>query len=100
METNPQSIAGAPEAMPSRAELTHAVQVAATLLEQLGLRDYRFSVEPREGPWQLKLQAALAGGWYELEVSVAREVFREVNEAHLVALREALARVGLPVSVQ
>lgn len=99
METETHSIAGAPHAMPSRAELLNAVAVAESLLARVGLRDYRFSVEPRDGPWRLKVHTALAGGWYEVEVEIDRHALTTDSDAHLEAVRNALVQVGLPVTL-
>lgn len=86
--------------MPSRAEFAQAVTVAEALLSRVGLRDFQFTVDPRDGPWLLKLQTALAGAWYEIEVPIERPVLREASDENLVALRDALLRVGLPLTVQ
>lgn len=100
METDTRSISGAPHAMPSRAELLNAVAVAEELLARVGLSDFQFSVEPRDGPWLLKVHTALAGGWYEVEVAIERSILSAVSDAHLAALRETLVQVGLPVALQ
>lgn len=99
MDTKSHSISGNPSQMPSSAEISQAVAVAQSLLERLGLTDFQFSLEPRAGPWVLKMQTALAGGWHEVEVPIARSVFETPSDAHLVVVRDALLRVGLPLSL-
>lgn len=85
--------------MPSSSETSVAVAVAQALLERLGLTDFQFSLEPRVGPWLLKLQAALGGGWHEVEVPIARSAFEQASDEHLVVVRDALLRIGLPLSL-
>lgn len=99
MDNKSESIAGDPSAMPSGAEISRAVAVAQALLERIGLTDFQFSLEPRVGPWLLKLQAALGGGWHEIEVPIARDAFEQASNEHLVVVRDALLQVGLPLSL-
>lgn len=99
MRSDTESIAGAPGAMPSGLEIAQAVEVARVLLSDIGLTDFQFSVEPRAGGWQLKLETALAGGWHEVEVFVGRGVLKRSSDDSLVTLRDALRRVGLPIVV-
>lgn len=99
MDNKSQSIAGHPSAMPSSAEISQAVAVTQSLLERLGLTDFQFSLEPRAGPWLLKLQTALGGGWYEPEVSIERRTLEQASDEHLVVVRNALLRVGLPLAL-
>lgn len=85
--------------MPSSTEISHAVTVAQALLERLGLTDFVFSLEPRAGPWLLKLQTGFDGGWHEVQLPIARSAFEEASDEHLVIVRDALLQVGLPLSV-
>lgn len=50
--------------------LTQAKEATAGLLEQLGLEAYLFEVEPREGPWEIHVDCALADGWQSLTLPV------------------------------
>lgn len=54
----------------SGSELAGARKAASTVLDELGLDAYLFSVEPREGNWELTLECAVEQGWQTLTLSV------------------------------
>lgn len=41
----------------------HARDAVGVLLDQLGLDAYLFSVEPRDGSWEIRLEYATDAGW-------------------------------------
>lgn len=43
------------------------------LLERLGLEAYLFEVEPREGPWEVRIDCAMSGGWQSVNLAVEKE---------------------------
>ena len=51
-------------------ELAQAKDAAAVLLEELGLSAYVFEVEPRNGPWQVRIDYAAGGVWQSLTLPV------------------------------
>lgn len=61
-------------------ELAQAKEAVSMLLEQLGVAAYLFEIEPREGPWSLRIDCALDDGW--------QSVALPVDKSLLVASRE------------
>jgi hypothetical protein len=48
----------------ARADLVRATQAMKKLIDAIGLENYVFEVEPKEGSWQVKLECATSeGGW-------------------------------------
>jgi len=47
----------------STRQLIEAKELAAGLLEELGLEAYVFGVEPRDGRFEVHVERALADGW-------------------------------------
>lgn len=78
-------------------ELAHAKDAANVLLEEIGLSAYVFEVEPRNGPWQVRIDYASGGVWQSLTLSVESAELIEVvtnseTRQRLIARwREALA---------
>ena len=54
----------------SAEDLEGATQATYALLEELGLRAYRFAVEPRDAKWQVKLEREVDEGWEEVTLPV------------------------------
>lgn len=44
--------------------------MTAGLLEQLGLEAYLFEVEPRPGPWEVRVECANPDGWQSVILAV------------------------------
>lgn len=44
-------------------ELAQAKDAASVLLDELGLSAYVFEVEPRNGPWQVRIDYEAGGVW-------------------------------------
>ena len=51
-------------------DLVQAKEATHALLEQLGLATYLFEVEPRDGPWQVRVECAVDGGWQSIVLDV------------------------------
>ena len=51
-------------------ELAQAKDAASVLLDELGLSAYVFEVEPRNGPWQVRIDYAAGGVWQSLTLPV------------------------------
>lgn len=54
----------------STGRLIEAREVTSGLLEQLGLEAYLFEVEPREGPWEVRVECARNGQWQSATLAV------------------------------
>jgi len=54
----------------SAADLEGATQATYALLEELGLRAYRFAIEPRDAAWEVKLECAVDDAWEALTLQV------------------------------
>lgn len=72
-------------------ELARAKEAVALLLEQLGLPNYLFDVEPRTGPWEVHIDCAADGGWQSLTLTIDMEELLQVAENQTVRLK-VLAR--------
>lgn len=57
----------------SARELMEAKEATAELLEQLGLENYVFEVEPGEGPWEVHLERPYDGDWQTVAIAVDRD---------------------------
>jgi hypothetical protein len=81
----------------SRSELAQARDVISRVLEELGLDAYLFEVEPREGPWEIRVECAVDDGWETCRLRANKEyLLRGTDDAavHEVLLdnwREALS---------
>lgn len=53
--------------------LSDAREITAGLLEQLGLEAYLFEVEPRDGPWEVRIECAQADGWQTVLLAIEVE---------------------------
>lgn len=53
--------------------LNDAREITAGLLEQLGLDAYLFEVEPRDGPWEVRIECAHTDGWQTVLLAVELE---------------------------
>lgn len=53
---------------PSARDLLRAKEAAEALLDELGIDAYLFEVEPRNGPWLLKVDCAIEDGWQSTAV--------------------------------
>lgn len=77
--------------------LAEAREAAGAALEELGLAAYLFEVEPREGPWELRVECAVPEGWETLIVPVDRRQLlasrtdRALRDQLLADWRRALA---------
>lgn len=72
-------------------ELAQAKEAVALLLEQLGLPAYLFDVEPRTGPWEVRIDCAADGGWQSLTLPIAVEELLQVP-ANQTVRQNVLAR--------
>jgi len=55
------------------AELAQAREAVAGLLEALGLNDYLFEVEPRNGEWEVRVECVIKEGWETVILPVKKE---------------------------
>lgn len=77
--------------------LAEAKEAAASILQQLGIEAYLFGVEPRAGPWEVRVECACAGGWETTTLSVARQrllASREDGRERALLLEEWRARLA------
>ncbi len=94
---------------PSIADLAFARETTARLLEELGLQNYLFDVEPRDGEYVLTVECAAAGAWETTTIAVDagqlqaargdRAAYRELlGELHsrLAACAVQAAPMGAP----
>lgn len=70
--------------------LIDAKEAAADLLERLGLEAYIFEVEPREGPWEVRIDCGHSGGWQS--VTLAVDVGRLLASRENAAVRAQLLK--------
>ena len=54
----------------SASEIIGAREAAAAALDEAGLDNYLFSVEPREECWQLKVEHPVREGWESVTVPI------------------------------
>lgn len=59
-------------------ELAQAKDAVSILLEEIGLSTYVFEVEPRNGPWDVRIDCATGGAWQSLTLSVDSSELIEV----------------------
>ena len=52
----------------STAQLAMIREYVSGLLDELGLDAYLFEIEPRDGVWELKVECAIAQGWYNVTI--------------------------------
>ena len=74
----------------SARSLNDAREITAGLLEQLGLDAYLFEVEPRDGPWEVRIECARPDGWQTVLLAV--EIERLLGCARDGAARTRLLR--------
>lgn len=51
-------------------ELAQAKEAVSTLLDQLGVAEYLFEVEPRNGLWEVRIDCAAEDAWQSLTLAV------------------------------
>lgn len=54
-------------------ELSRASEITADLLDEIGLRNYLFELEPREDCWQVRLEYPTDDGWQMFRLPVHKE---------------------------
>ncbi|NIR98854.1 MAG: hypothetical protein GWO39_09375 [Gammaproteobacteria bacterium] len=64
----------------SMSELAGARELAASLLEDLGLEAYLFEVEPRDEHWELVVECAVAQGWETVRLVVDRRALNDARD--------------------
>lgn len=57
----------------SAAELVAAKEATGALLDELGLSNYLFEVEPQGNVWRIKVDCATKGGWQSLALTVGKQ---------------------------
>jgi hypothetical protein len=69
-------------------DMVDARAEAERLLDELGLRAYIFTLEPKEPGWQLTVDCAVEGGWQTVTLPIDPEELRAA--VHDAAARERL----------
>lgn len=54
-------------------QVTQAYDTLVALLEEIGLENYLFDVEPREGQWGVNIECAAEDGWATFQLSASAE---------------------------
>lgn len=72
-------------------DLAQAKDAVSLVLEELGLSNYVFEVEPRSGPWEVRIDCAAGGVWQSLTLLVEAAELIEVVE-NSTARNKLLAR--------
>lgn len=70
-------------------ELAQAKEAVAALLDQLGVAEYLFEVEPRNGLWEVRIDCAAGDAWQSLSLTV--DVTDLLQVEGNPAVRQALA---------
>ncbi len=72
-------------------DLAQAKEAVGLLLDELKLSNYLFDVEPRSGPWEVRIDCAAGGVWHSLTLAVdLAELIKVV--ADLAARQKLLGR--------
>lgn len=58
----------------SGVELSRAREAAGALLEEVGLENFLFSVDPREEGWEIKVEHPVAEGWERVTIPIDRDL--------------------------
>jgi len=80
--------------------LTEAKETVRDLLEQLGLAEYLFEVEPHADQWHVRVECALNSGWQSSVLSIDDSTLRAcrtdrfVRDQMLGMLRKRLTAHG------
>ena len=69
-------------------ELAQAKEAVSALLDQLGVAEYLFEVEPRSGLWEVRIDCAAEDGWQSLSLPV--DVTDLLQVAHNPTRRQQL----------
>ncbi|MEZ5446482.1 MAG: hypothetical protein R3F45_11990 [Gammaproteobacteria bacterium] len=78
----------------SSVELARIREVVNDMLERLGLQTYLFEVEPRDGPWEVRVECATPEGAWQT-VTIALDAAQLRASLHDEATREqVLARLA------
>ena len=83
--------------MPSGTEIREAREAVQRILEGIGLRSFVYTLDPKEGPWQLRIEYTEDGEWQSCSAFVDPVLLRASlrDEATRERLRDALrAKLG------
>lgn len=69
-------------------ELAQAKEAVSTLLDQLGVAEYLFQVEPRNGLWEVCIDCAAEEAWQSLTLTV--DVTDLLQVEHNATVRQQL----------
>jgi hypothetical protein len=58
----------------SASHILGAREAAQCVLEEVGLSNYLFTVDPREAGWELKIEHAVSEGWQTVTFPIDREL--------------------------
>lgn len=58
----------------SASHILSAREAAREVLEEVGLDNYLFTVDPRETGWELKVEHPVSEGWQTVTLSVERDL--------------------------
>ena len=54
-------------------QMAQARETLSTLLEEIGLANYTFDIEPKEGQWQVNVECAIDEGWESFQLTASAE---------------------------
>jgi hypothetical protein len=74
----------------SAGQVIGAREAAFALLEEVGLDNYLFALDPRDDVWEVKVEHAVQDGWASVTLPVEAELLLATRHDH--AARERLAR--------
>jgi hypothetical protein len=86
--------------MPSGIEIREAREAVQRILDDIGLRSFVYTLDPKEGPWQLRIEYTDDGEWQSCTASVDPAQLRASlrDEATRERLRDALRATLRPAS--
>ena len=58
----------------SASHIVGAREAAQYVLEEVGLDNYLFTVDPREAGWELRIEHPVSGGWQTVTLPIDREL--------------------------
>jgi molybdenum cofactor biosynthesis enzyme MoaA len=78
--------------MPSGTEIREAREAVQRILDGMGLRSFVYTLEPKEGPWQLRIEYTEDGEWQSCTASMDPVLLRASlrDEATRERLRDTL----------
>lgn len=66
----------------SASHILDAREAARAVLDEVGLSNYLFTVDPREGGWELKVEHPVIEGWQTVTLPVDRDLLLASRTDH------------------